>query len=48
VTPCGRCRQVLKELADLDGGDPVVWSSILDEEPREALLSELLPHSFKL
>ncbi len=25
VTPCGRCRQVLSELAQLGGTDPVVW-----------------------
>ncbi len=46
VTPCGRCRQVLDELAALDGGDPVVWcdggADIL-----ELRLSQLLPHAFR-
>jgi cytidine deaminase len=47
VAPCGRCRQVLSELAGLDGADPVVWcagegtGAVL-----EAPLSELLPHAF--
>ncbi len=45
ITPCGRCRQVLSELALLDGTDPVVWCAgkgvVL-----EVRLSELLPHAF--
>ncbi len=45
VTPCGRCRQVLTELAQLGGTDPTVWyfseSTVL-----ELRLSELLPHAF--
>lgn len=45
VTPCGRCRQVLNELAELGGTDPVVWSCGA-EEVREYRLSELLPASF--
>jgi cytidine deaminase len=45
VTPCGRCRQVLNELAELGGTDPVVWSSGA-EEVREYRLSELLPAAF--
>jgi cytidine deaminase len=46
VTPCGRCRQVLSELAGLDGSDPVVWCGS-ESEIVEAKLSELLPHAFK-
>jgi len=45
VTPCGRCRQVLNELAELGGTDPVVWSCGADEV-REYRLSELLPAAF--
>lgn len=45
VTPCGRCRQVLNELAQLGGTDPVIWcageSAVL-----ELRLSDLLPHAF--
>lgn len=45
VTPCGRCRQVLNELAQLGGTDPVVWSDS-GEGPLEMRLSQLLPHAF--
>jgi cytidine deaminase len=45
VTPCGRCRQVLNELAELGGTDPLVWSCGSDEV-REYRLSELLPAAF--
>jgi cytidine deaminase len=45
VTPCGRCRQVLAELAQLDGGDPLVlW---VDGTSIGGLrLSALLPVAF--
>lgn len=45
VTPCGRCRQVLNELAQLSGTDPVIWCAG-GEEVLELRLSELLPHAF--
>ena len=45
VTPCGRCRQVLNELAQLGGTDPVIWCAGADEV-LELKLSELLPHAF--
>jgi cytidine deaminase len=45
VTPCGRCRQVLNELAELGETDPLVWSCGTDEV-REYRLSELLPAAF--
>jgi cytidine deaminase len=45
VTPCGRCRQVLNELAQLGGTDPVVWSLSADGV-LEMKLSELLPMAF--
>lgn len=45
LAPCGRCRQVLSELAGLDGSDPLVWcdgpGGVL-----EMRLSDLLPHAF--
>jgi cytidine deaminase len=44
VTPCGRCRQVLNELAALGGTDPVVWCA--GDEVLELLLSDLLPRAF--
>lgn len=45
VTPCGRCRQVLNELAQLGGTDPVIWC-VGEGEVLELKLSELLPHAF--
>ena len=45
ITPCGRCRQVLNELASLGGTDPLVWC-IGEGEVIEMRLSELLPHAF--
>ncbi len=45
VTPCGRCRQVLNELAGLGGTDPVIWCAGADQV-LEVRLSELLPHAF--
>ncbi|SLJ86776.1 cytidine deaminase [Novosphingobium mathurense] len=45
VTPCGRCRQVLIELAQLGGTDPLIWCDGKDGG-LELRLSELLPHAF--
>ena len=45
VTPCGRCRQVLHELADLGATDPLVYCCG-PAEVREMRLSELLPAAF--
>lgn len=45
VTPCGRCRQVLNEIAQLGGTDPVIWCDG-GGEVLETRLSELLPHAF--
>ncbi len=42
ITPCGRCRQVLAELAGLGATDPAVWS----DGGGEWVLSELLPDAF--
>ncbi len=46
VTPCGRCRQVLAELAQQDGSDPVVWGAGGGGDVREWRLSDLLPDAF--
>lgn len=45
ITPCGRCRQVLNELAQLGGTDPLVFC-VGPKEVRTVRLSELLPHAF--
>lgn len=45
ITPCGRCRQVLNELARLGGTDPEVLC-VGSNEVRRIRLSALLPHAF--
>ncbi|MBT8427784.1 MAG: cytidine deaminase [Erythrobacter sp.] len=45
ITPCGRCRQVLNELAQLGGTDPLVLC-VGPKEVRRTRLSELLPDAF--
>lgn len=45
ITPCGRCRQVLNELAQLGGTDPDVLC-VGPDEVRLMKLSELLPRAF--
>jgi cytidine deaminase len=45
ITPCGRCRQVLNELAQLGGTDPDILC-VGAHEVRRVKLSELLPHAF--
>ncbi len=45
VSPCGRCRQMLSEVAQLGGTDPTVWC-VGEVEVLEILLSALLPHAF--
>ncbi len=45
LTPCGRCRQMLFELADLGATDPILWCAS-DEEVSAVALSELLPRAF--
>ena len=45
VTPCGRCRQVLTELAQLGTSDPLILC-VGEHEVLELMLSDLLPHSF--
>lgn len=45
LTPCGRCRQVLNELAALGGTDPVVLCCGAGEV-RDVRLSALFPQAF--
>ncbi|MBD2840666.1 cytidine deaminase [Erythrobacter rubeus] len=45
ITPCGRCRQVLNEIAQLGSTDPVVVC-VGKDEVRKVALSALLPHAF--
>ncbi len=45
ITPCGRCRQVLNELAQLGGTDPEILC-VGSDEVRRVALSQLLPHAF--
>ena len=45
ITPCGRCRQVLNELAQLGGTDPDVLC-VGPHEVRRLKLSDLLPQAF--
>lgn len=45
ITPCGRCRQVMHELAALGGTDPVVYC-VGNAQLRAVPLSQLLPHAF--
>jgi cytidine deaminase len=45
VTPCGRCRQMLNEVAALGDSDPKVWC-VGETEVLELALSELLPRAF--
>ncbi|HCF24453.1 MULTISPECIES: cytidine deaminase [unclassified Novosphingobium] len=45
VTPCGRCRQVLNEVAALGDNDPTVWC-VGENDVLELVLSDLLPRSF--
>jgi cytidine deaminase len=47
VRPCGRCRQILNEAAQLGGRDLAVVCAGAEGEARAThLLSELLPHAF--
>jgi cytidine deaminase len=45
ITPCGRCRQVLNELAQLGGTDPEVLC-VGPDSVRKVRLSDLLPDAF--
>ncbi|MDZ4275119.1 MAG: cytidine deaminase [Erythrobacter sp.] len=45
ITPCGRCRQVLNEVAALGATDPLVLC-VSETDLRRVTLSALLPHAF--
>ena len=45
ITPCGRCRQVLNEIAQLGGTDPLILC-VGAHEVMGLRLSDLLPHGF--
>lgn len=45
ITPCGRCRQVMNEVAALGGTDPLVLC-VGKDDVRRVTLSALLPHAF--
>jgi cytidine deaminase len=45
ITPCGRCRQVLNEVAALGDTDPLVLC-VGEDSVRRVALSALLPHAF--
>lgn len=45
ISPCGRCRQILNELAALGGTDPLVLC-VGETEVVEMRLSVLLPNAF--
>lgn len=45
ITPCGRCRQVINELAQLGGTDPIILC-VGPDEVRRLRLSALLPEAF--
>lgn len=47
VSPCGRCRQILNEAAQVGGRDLVVWCAGAEGDAvARYLLSELIPHAF--
>ena len=47
VGPCGRCRQVINEAAQLGKRDIIIWCAGAEGDAYERhLLSELLPHAF--
>lgn len=47
VSPCGRCRQVINEAAQMGGRDIIVWCGAAQGDAVDThLLSALLPHAF--
>lgn len=43
ISPCGACRQVMKELLN---GDTPIYLSNIDGDVKEVTIAELLPYSF--
>ncbi|MFA6124061.1 MAG: cytidine deaminase [Sphingomonas sp.] len=47
VGPCGRCRQIINEAADMAGRDIIVWCGAAEGDAVERrTIAELLPHAF--
>ena len=47
VGPCGRCRQIINEAAQIGGRDVTIWCGAAEGDAVERyVLSELLPHAF--
>lgn len=47
VNPCGRCRQIITEAAQLSGRDIVIWCGAPEGDAMERhTIAELLPHAF--
>jgi len=47
VGPCGRCRQVINEAAQMGGRDVTIWCAAAEGNAVERYpLSDLLPHAF--
>jgi len=47
VGPCGRCRQVINEAAQMSKRDVIVWCAGAEGDAVERyMLSQLLPHAF--
>jgi cytidine deaminase len=47
VGPCGRCRQVINEAAQMGGRDVTIWCAAAEgDAAARYFLSELLPHAF--
>jgi len=47
VGPCGRCRQVINEAAQIGGRDVTIWcASAEGDAVNRYTVSELLPHAF--
>lgn len=47
VSPCGRCRQVINEAAQMGGRDIIVWCGAAEGDAiTRYLLSDLLPDAF--
>ncbi|MGJ3646884.1 cytidine deaminase [Sphingomonas sp. GlSt437] len=47
VNPCGRCRQVINEAAQMGGGDIIVWCGAAEGEAMNRYtIGDLLPDAF--
>lgn len=47
VSPCGRCRQVINEAAQMGGRDIIVWCGAAEGDAVDRyLISDLLPRAF--